>query len=180
MCPGSVSPPASRRWPRWPASGCPDEPGLLPRSTRQAILTGLTSAVNYGLVANGGRGGRGCWRRRGGAAGPARCRGHRPRDGPCHSGPRRRGCLAPVAPPRRGANERATLRSAAWITALTGFTGLAASKRFGSGRDRAGPHRAQLPQPDRPRDPGGGHGGGRGLTARNRRAGIAGPAGASA
>lgn len=111
------------------------QPGLLPRSTgEQAILTGLTSAVNYGLVAVTGSAveavatglvGEQRMARPGVAAAT-------------HATAHGAAAIAGVAmwrllPSQEGESvKRATLRSTAWITGLTGFTGLVASSVLGA------------------------------------------------
>jgi len=111
------------------------QPGLLPRSTgEQAILTGLTSAVNYGLVAVTGSAVEAV---AAGVVGEERLA----RPGVAaiaHATAHATAALAGVGvwrllPRQEGEPiKRATLRSAAWITALTGFTGLAASSVLGA------------------------------------------------
>lgn len=111
------------------------QPGLLPRSTgEQAILTGLTSAVNYGLVAVTGSAVEAVATGVVGDSRMARPGVAAAAHGAAHAG----AAVAGVAvwrllPKREGEPmKRATLRSAAWITALTGFTGLVASTVLGA------------------------------------------------
>lgn len=111
------------------------QPGLLPRSTgEQAILTGLTSAVNYGLVAVTGSAVEAV---AAGVVGEERLA--RPgvaaiAHGTAHATAALAGVGVWRLLPREEGEpiKRATLRSAAWITGLTGFTGLVASSVLGA------------------------------------------------
>jgi len=111
------------------------QPGLLPRSVGdQAILTGLTSAVNYGLVATTGSAVEGL-----STAVVGRDRMQRPgfaaaTQGITHAGAAAAGVAVWRLLPSREVEpvKRAALRSAAWITALTGVTGMIASGVLGA------------------------------------------------
>jgi uncharacterized membrane protein len=111
------------------------QPGLLPRSTgEQAVLTGLISAVNYGLVAVTGSAVEAAATGLVGDDRMARPGVAATAHGVAHA----TAAIAGVGfwrllPKREGEPmKRATLRSAAWITALTGFTGLTASTVLGA------------------------------------------------
>ncbi len=112
------------------------QPGLLPRSVGdQAILTGLTSAVNYGLVASTGSAVEGL-----ATAVVGHERMQRPgvaavAHGVAHAGAAATGVAVWRLLPRRESEpvKRAALRSAAWITAMTGVTGFLASGLLGAG-----------------------------------------------
>jgi uncharacterized membrane protein len=112
------------------------QPGLLPRSTGdQAILTGLTSAVNYGIVAMTGSAVEGL-----ATAVVGEERMQRPgvaalAHGVAHAGAAVTGVAIWRAFPNRHPEpiKRATLRSVGWITAATGVTGLLASALLGAG-----------------------------------------------
>ncbi len=111
------------------------QPGLLPRSVGdQAILTGLTSAVNYGLVATTGAAVEGF---------ATAVVGHERMQRPgvaaathaiAHAGAAAGGVAIWRLLPRRPGEpvKRAALRSGAWITALTGVTGLLAAGTLGA------------------------------------------------
>lgn len=111
------------------------QPGLLPRSTGdQAILTGLTSAVNYGLVATTGAAVEGS-----ATAVVGRERMQRPgvaaaTHAVAHAGAAAGGVAVLRLLPRREGEpvKRAALRSTAWVTALTGVTGLLAAGALGT------------------------------------------------
>lgn len=111
------------------------QPGLLPRSVGdQAILTGLTSAINYGLVAVTGSAVEGL-----AAAVVGHERMQRPgvaavAEGVANAGAAGAGLVVWRLLPRREAEpvKRATLRSAGWVTAVTGVTGLLASGVLGA------------------------------------------------
>jgi uncharacterized membrane protein len=111
------------------------QPGLLPRSTgEQAVLTGLTSAVNYGLVAVTGSAVEGI-----ATSVVGKERMERPGVAAtvhalAHAGAAATGVGIWRLLPRREAEpvKRAALRSTGWITAMTGFTGLAASSVLGA------------------------------------------------
>ncbi len=112
------------------------QPGLLPRSVGdQAILTGLTSAVNYGLVAVTGSAVEGV-----ATALVGRERMQRPgvaatAHGVAHATVAAGSvAIRRMLPPRDGEPlRRATLRSAGWVGAVTGVTGLVASGILGIG-----------------------------------------------
>ena len=112
------------------------QPGLLPRSIGdQAILTGLTSAVNYGLVAVTGSAVEGA-----ATAVVGSERMQRPGVAAATHGIANAGLVAGsvalrrLLPPREGEPlRRATLRSAGWVGALTGITGMVASGILGAG-----------------------------------------------
>lgn len=111
------------------------QPGLLPRSVGdQAILTGLTSAINYGLVAVTGSAVEGLVST---VVGHERM--HRPgvaavAQGVAHAGAAGAGLAVWRLLPRRESEpaKRAALRSAGWITGVTGVTGLLASGILGA------------------------------------------------
>ena len=112
------------------------QPGPLPRSVGdQAILTGLTSAVNYGLVAVTGSAVEGV-----ATALVGRERMQRPGVAATTHGVAHATVAATsvavrrMLPPREGEPlRRATLRSAGWVGAVTGVTGLIASGILGIG-----------------------------------------------
>ena len=112
------------------------QPGLLPRSVGdQAILTGLASAVNYGLVAVTGSALEGAATSMVGAE-----RMQKPGVAAAVHGVANAGLAAGsmglrrMLPPREGEPlRRATLRSAGWVGALTGVTGVIASAILGAG-----------------------------------------------
>jgi len=112
------------------------QPGLLPRSVGdQAILTGLTSAVNYGLVAVTGSAVEGAATAVVGAE-----RMQRPGVAAAAHAVANAGVVAGsialrrLLPPRAGEPlRRATLRSAGWVGAMTGITGIIASGILGAG-----------------------------------------------
>lgn len=111
------------------------QPGLLPRSVGdQAILTGLTSAINYGLVAVTGSAVEGL---------AAAVVGHKRMQRPgvagvtqavAHAGAMAAGLAVYRLLPRRESEpaRRAALRSAGWVTGVTGVTGLMASSVLGA------------------------------------------------
>lgn len=112
------------------------QPGLLPRSVGdQAILTGLTSAVNYGLVAVTGSALEGAATsvvgvermQKPGVAAAA----HGVANAALVAGSV---ALRRLLPPREGEPlRRATLRSAGWVGVWTGLTGVIASGILGAG-----------------------------------------------
>lgn len=111
------------------------QPGLLPRSVGdQAILTGLTSAINYGLVAVTGSAVEGL---------AAAVVGHKRMQRPgvagvtqavAHAGAMAAGLAVYRLLPRRESEpaRRAALRSAGRVTGVTGVTGLMASSVLGA------------------------------------------------
>lgn len=112
------------------------QPGLLPRSVGdQAMLTGLTSATNYGLVAVTGSAVEGLVTAVVGEERIARPGVAAGAHGLAHAVAAAGGIAVWRLVPRREAEpiQRATLRSAGWITALTGVTGLLASAVLGAG-----------------------------------------------
>lgn len=106
------------------------QPGLLPRSTSdQAMLTGLTSAFNFGLVAVTGSAVDGV-----ATTIVGRDRMQQPGFAAIAQGTAHAVALAAgigvrrLVPARRGQSvKRSTLRSAAWLTAMTGATGVVAA-----------------------------------------------------
>lgn len=111
------------------------QPGLLPRSVGdQAILAGLTSAVNYGLVAMTGSAVEGIATAAVGHERMAKPGVAAAAHGLAYAGAAAAGVGVWRLVPRRESEplKRAALRSGAWITAMTGFTGLAASTVLGA------------------------------------------------
>lgn len=111
------------------------QPGLLPRSTgEQAILTGLISAVNYGLVAVTGSAVEAAATGLVGESRMAKPGVAAAAHATAHATAAAGGvALWRLLPRQEGEPvKRATLRSAAWVTAFTGVTGLVASSVLGA------------------------------------------------
>lgn len=111
------------------------QPGLLPRSVGdQAVLTALTSAANYGLVATTGAAVEGLATAVVGSERMAKPGVAAATHTVVHAAAAAGGIAAWRLLPRRPGEpiRRATLRSAAWVTAVTGVTGVLASTVLGT------------------------------------------------